>query len=56
MISDNEMEITRMHAIIERKQTTQDQMNKKLEKLVSTSGGEELGPLEIEIASVICKA
>ena len=41
-----------MHAVIERKQTTVDQMNKKLETLLSTSGGEELGPLEVEIASV----
>lgn len=46
------MAITRMHATIERKQTTQDQMNKKLDQLVSTSGGEELGPLEIEISSM----
>merc|ERR1711970_1355636 len=29
VISDSEMEITRMHAVIERKQTTVDQMNKK---------------------------
>ena len=37
------MALTRMHATIERKQTTQDQMNKRLEQLVSSSGGEELG-------------
>jgi len=52
VISETEMAITRMHAMIERKQTTQDQMNKKLDTLVSTTGGEELGPLEIEISSL----
>merc|ERR1719378_1205760 len=52
VIGESEMEITRMHAIIERKQTTQDQMNKKLEQLLATSGGEELGPLEVEISSI----
>jgi len=41
-----------MRAQIERKQTVVDQMNKKLEHLVATSGGEELAPLEMEIASL----
>ena len=41
-----------MRAIIERKQTTVDQMNKRLDALVATSGGEELGPLEVEIVSL----
>lgn len=52
VINESELEITRMHATIERKQTTVDQMNKKLDQLMATSGGEELGPLEIEIASL----
>ena len=43
VINETEMALTRMHATIERKQTTQDQMNKRLEQLVSSSGGEELG-------------
>ena len=41
-----------MRASIERKQTTVDQMNKKLDQLMATSGGEELGPMEVEIASL----
>ena len=52
MINESELDITRMRATIERKQTTVDQMNKKLDHLMATSGGEELGPLEVEIASL----
>ena len=52
VINDGENNITRMRAQIERKQTVVDQMNKKLEHLVATSGGEELAPLEMEIASL----
>ena len=52
VINESELDITRMRAAIERKQTTVDQMNKKLDQLMATSGGEELGPLEVEIASL----
>jgi len=52
VINESELDITRMRAAIERKQTTVDQMNKKLDQLMATSGGEELGPMEVEIASL----
>ena len=52
MINEGENNITRMRAQIERKQTVVDQMNKKLEHLVATCGGEELAPLEMEVTSL----
>jgi len=52
VINDGENNITRMRAQIERKQTVVDQMNKKLDHLVATCGGEELAPLEMELASL----
>ena len=42
LINTGEGNITRMRAQIERKQTIIDQMNKKLEQLVSTSGKLEM--------------
>ncbi len=41
-----------MRAQVERKQTIIDQMSKKLHNLVENSGGEELAPLEMEVASL----
>lgn len=51
-INDNGASITKMRAQIERKQTIIDQMSKKLILLVENAGGEELAPLEMEVASL----
>jgi len=50
--TDSENGITKMRAQVERKQTIIDQMSKKLHNLVENSGGEELAPLEMEVASL----
>uniref|UniRef100_H2XUM1 Coiled-coil domain-containing protein 40 n=1 Tax=Ciona intestinalis TaxID=7719 RepID=H2XUM1_CIOIN len=52
LISRAEQEASKRNAIIERKQTAIDQYNKKLEQLLANSGGEEIGPLEIQINSL----
>ncbi|XP_076810379.1 coiled-coil domain-containing protein 40-like [Clavelina lepadiformis] len=52
LISRAEHEASKRNAVIERKQTSIDQYNKKLEQLISSGGGEELGPLEIQINSL----
>ncbi|KAK3733202.1 hypothetical protein QZH41_019682 [Actinostola sp. cb2023] len=48
-ISKIEGEIIKRNAVIERKQGTIDQLNKKIDQMKSKSGGEELGPLELQI-------
>ncbi|CAH3039798.1 unnamed protein product [Pocillopora meandrina] len=48
-ISKIEGEIVKRNAIIERKQSTIDQFNKKIDQLRSKDGGEEIGPLELQI-------
>ena len=50
--TDSENGITKMRAQVERKQTIIDQMSKKLHNIVENSGGEELAPLEMEVASL----
>lgn len=40
------------NSVIERKQGLMDQQNKKLEQMINNAGGEELGPLEIQINSL----
>ena len=52
IISKSEAEIVKRNAIIERKQGVIDQYNKKLEHMISSAGGIELGPLEIQINSL----
>ncbi|XP_046567885.1 coiled-coil domain-containing protein 40-like [Haliotis rubra] len=52
IISKSENEIIKRNAIIERKQNLIDQFNKKLEHMISSAGGVELGPLEITINSL----
>jgi len=51
-INKSENNITRLRSKIERNQTTIDTKNKKLEQLVQNSGGEDLGPLEIQANSL----
>ncbi|XP_013409019.1 coiled-coil domain-containing protein 40 isoform X1 [Lingula anatina] len=53
IISRSENEMIKRNAIIERKQNLIDQYNKKLEVLISSAGGVELGPLEIQINSLL---
>nr|KAF6295266.1 coiled-coil domain containing 40 [Myotis myotis] len=49
LIGNSESEITRRTILIERKQGIINTLNKELEQMVSEIGGEELGPLELEI-------
>ncbi|XP_046319276.1 coiled-coil domain-containing protein 40 isoform X1 [Marmota monax] len=49
LISNSENEIARRTVLIERKQGLINFFNKQLEQMVSELGGEELGPLELEI-------
>ncbi|XP_006886396.1 PREDICTED: coiled-coil domain-containing protein 40 [Elephantulus edwardii] len=49
LITNSENEISRRTILIERKQSHINSLNKQLEQLVSELGGEELGPLELEI-------
>ncbi|XP_064620964.1 coiled-coil domain-containing protein 40-like isoform X2 [Lineus longissimus] len=51
-ITKSENEIVRRNAIIERKQGIIDQFNKKLEQMITSAGGVEVGPLEIQINSL----
>ncbi|XP_046379305.2 coiled-coil domain-containing protein 40-like isoform X2 [Haliotis rufescens] len=52
IISKSENEIIKRNAIIERKQNLIDQFNKKLEHMINSAGGVELGPLEVTITSL----
>ncbi|KAK6170441.1 hypothetical protein SNE40_018834 [Patella caerulea] len=52
IISRSNNEITKRNALIERKQNLIDQYNKRLEHMISSAGGVELGPLEIQINSL----
>ncbi|XP_039715292.1 coiled-coil domain-containing protein 40 isoform X2 [Pteropus medius] len=49
LITNSENEISRRMALIERKQGLINFLNKQLEQMLSELGGEELGPLELEI-------
>ncbi|XP_037666480.1 coiled-coil domain-containing protein 40 [Choloepus didactylus] len=49
LISNSENEISRRTILIERKQGLINFFNKQLEQMVSELGGEEVGPLELEI-------
>ncbi|ELK12282.1 Coiled-coil domain-containing protein 40 [Pteropus alecto] len=49
LITNSESEISRRMALIERKQGLINFLNKQLEQMLSELGGEELGPLELEI-------
>ncbi|XP_045428132.1 coiled-coil domain-containing protein 40 [Pipistrellus kuhlii] len=49
LISNSESEIARRTILIERKQGLINTLNKELEQMVSEIGGEEMGPLELEI-------
>ncbi|XP_031454780.1 coiled-coil domain-containing protein 40 [Phasianus colchicus] len=49
LISRSESEISKCNLLIENKQGVIRQYNQKLEALLSQQGGQELGPLEIEI-------
>jgi len=48
-ISKIEGEIVKRNAIIERKQSTIDQYNKRIDQMRNKDGGEEIGPLELQI-------
>ncbi|XP_008053386.1 coiled-coil domain-containing protein 40 [Carlito syrichta] len=49
LITNSENEISRRTILIERKQGLINCLNKQLEQMVSELGGEEVGPLELEI-------
>ncbi|NXG90988.1 CCD40 protein, partial [Stercorarius parasiticus] len=49
LISHSESEIAKCSVLIENKQGVISQYNKRLEMILSQQGGQELGPLEIEI-------
>ncbi|KAL6038043.1 hypothetical protein STEG23_019384, partial [Scotinomys teguina] len=49
LITNSESEIVRRTILIERKQSLINFSNKQLEQIVSVLGGEEVGPLELEI-------
>ncbi|XP_059527683.1 coiled-coil domain-containing protein 40 [Myotis daubentonii] len=49
LIGNSESETTRRTILIERKQGLINTLNRELEQMVSEIGGEELGPLELEI-------
>ncbi|CAH6776510.1 Ccdc40 [Phodopus roborovskii] len=49
LITNSESEIVRRTILIERKQSLINFFNKQLEQMVSVLGGEEVGPLELEI-------
>ncbi|XP_035157863.2 coiled-coil domain-containing protein 40 isoform X1 [Callithrix jacchus] len=49
LITNSQSEISRRTILIERKQGVINFLNKQLERLVSELGGEEVGPLELEI-------
>ncbi|XP_068007379.1 coiled-coil domain-containing protein 40 isoform X2 [Melanerpes formicivorus] len=49
LISHSESEIARLRLLFENKQVVISQYNKKLEMILSQQGGQEFGPLEMEI-------
>uniref|UniRef100_A0A8C3SSG8 Coiled-coil domain containing 40 n=1 Tax=Chelydra serpentina TaxID=8475 RepID=A0A8C3SSG8_CHESE len=49
LINRSETEISKRNLLIERKQGVINLFNKKMEMMVSQLGGQELGPLEVEI-------
>ncbi|NXF36582.1 CCD40 protein, partial [Nyctibius bracteatus] len=49
LISHSEREIAKCSSLIENKRAVISQYNKRLETILSQQGGQELGPLEIEI-------
>ncbi|XP_043924009.1 coiled-coil domain-containing protein 40 [Protopterus annectens] len=49
LISNCEIEIEKRNILIERKQGTINLYNKKIEQALSSAGGKELGPLEMQI-------
>uniref|UniRef100_A0A8C9E913 Coiled-coil domain 40 molecular ruler complex subunit n=1 Tax=Phocoena sinus TaxID=42100 RepID=A0A8C9E913_PHOSS len=49
LIANSENEISRRTILIERKQGLINFLNKQLEQMISELGGEEVGPLELEI-------
>ncbi|EAW89580.1 hCG28571, isoform CRA_c [Homo sapiens] len=49
LITNSQSEISRRTILIERKQGLINFLNKQLERMVSELGGEEVGPLELEI-------
>ncbi|XP_067570831.1 coiled-coil domain-containing protein 40 isoform X1 [Pseudorca crassidens] len=49
LITNSENEISRRTILIERKQGLINFLNKQLEQMISELGGEEVGPLELEI-------
>ncbi|XP_074870242.1 coiled-coil domain-containing protein 40 [Carettochelys insculpta] len=49
LINHSENEIVKRNLLIERKQGVIDMFNKKMEMMISQLGGQELGPLEVEI-------
>ncbi|RDD45702.1 Coiled-coil domain-containing protein 40 [Trichoplax sp. H2] len=55
LIGKYESSVNGSNATIEKKQTQIDQLNKKIEKILSSreGGGEELGPLEIQIKTLL---
>uniref|UniRef100_A0A7M4FLL4 Coiled-coil domain 40 molecular ruler complex subunit n=1 Tax=Crocodylus porosus TaxID=8502 RepID=A0A7M4FLL4_CROPO len=52
LVSHSEIEIAKRNQLIERKQGIINLYNKKMETMISQLGGQELGPLEIEINSL----
>ncbi|KYO37331.1 coiled-coil domain-containing protein 40 [Alligator mississippiensis] len=52
LVSHSEIEIAKRNQLIERKQGVINLYNKKMETMISQLGGQELGPLEIEINSL----
>lgn len=52
LINRAENDANKRNAVIERKQTIIDQYNKRLELIISTSGGEEIGPLHAHLNSL----
>ncbi|XP_006869709.1 PREDICTED: coiled-coil domain-containing protein 40 [Chrysochloris asiatica] len=53
LIANSESEIARRTILIERKQGLINFFNKQLEQMVSELGGEEVGPLELEIKRLV---
>ncbi|XP_059157116.1 coiled-coil domain-containing protein 40-like isoform X2 [Physella acuta] len=53
IINKSEQEIVKRNAVIERKQNQVDSMNKKLTQMIAAAGGVELGPLEIQVNSLV---
>jgi len=52
VISRIDSDIIKKNAVIERKQGTIDQFNKRVDQLRNKDGGEELGPLELQVSTL----